>query len=62
MNRLVLLSSGALIARMLASTHAAAATPNSTAHPDPKQSYFRMKRVDSTTSCTDILKQQAELF
>ncbi|QDG54143.1 hypothetical protein FIV42_26395 [Persicimonas caeni] len=36
--------------------------PESKPHPDPKQSYFRMKRVTAQTSCADIVKTQKELF
>ena len=36
--------------------------PDSKPHADPKQSYFRMTRVDAHTSCNDIRKNKKTLF
>jgi len=37
-------------------------SPASTQHPDDKQSYFRMIRLDPGEQCADILEKQKELF
>lgn len=36
--------------------------PESKPHPDPKQSYFRMIRVDDAATCSDIVARKKQLF